>query len=60
MNASKEKPKNGRLLRKYPSGKIETLAYDKPFSELQITKKKYRMMGVPVEQLIITYNDPKK
>lgn len=58
FNLPKGKPKNGNLIRVYPSGQVYALASNKPFPELQLLKKKYRMMGIPEVQLKVTNLKP--
>jgi len=60
FNLPKEKPKNGNLIRVFPSGKVITLVVNEPFWRLEKTKKKYVMMGIPDSQLKVTNLKPKQ
>jgi len=60
FNLPKGKPKNGNLIQVLPSGKITTLVSNRPFAELQITKKKYTQRGYSESTLKVTNLNPKQ
>jgi len=60
IRLKKEKPKNGKLIQVLPSGKTVTLVSNKPFSALQIEKKKYIQRGYGASTLKVTYLDKDK
>lgn len=58
FNLPKGKAKNGNLIQVLPSGKTTTLVSNKPFSELQLTKKKYVQRGYSENTLKVTNLKP--
>jgi len=60
FNLPKEKPKNGNLIQVMPSGAVTVLVSNKPFAELQITKKKYVQRGYSASTLKVTNLKPKQ
>ena len=55
IRLKKEKPKNGKLIQVFPSGKTIILASNKPFSVLQQLKKSYIQKGYKADTLKVTY-----
>lgn len=57
IHLSKEKPKLGKLIRVFPSGKTQVLESNKPWPVLQKIKAKYIRLGYRKENLKVTYLD---